>query len=576
MVQSSIIRPHRFFVFMGLLYGLAMIFITPPFQVPDEINHWYRAYQISTGQLLPEMQDNRLGGHLPYGVIEVTQPFLTLRGNMNAKTRFQTVKDQFLTGLLEDQTVFIDFPNTALYSPVSYLPQAIGILLARTLGLGPIIIFYTARIFTLWIWIAVIAYAIKVIPMYKWLMALLALLPMSVFINMSLSADMVTNTISFLLIACVLKFSFADSPFTLKRLSILLLLGITLASAKMVYTPLILLMLIIPGEKYVSKRFRWLVYMVLSLSAFGTAYFWSAIVNDAYIPYANYNPAFRDNLDLVKCGSIQEQMDFILSHNFYIVGVFFKSLWQTFDMYYEGYVGTFGWLDTRLPNWSILITYLVIMMASLFPIGEEAKMRTSQKIILFSVSLIAVSLILLSQHLTWDCVGSEIISTIQGRYFIPVFPLLFFCLRMNYAGSVRIIQGIVIVWVVFLLSLSVRKLYHRYYIDPIFEELSLYCGAESVIDQKFLKTSIPKVVLENADTRSTEKSRSGDYSLKLDVNNPYGFTYRTHDWSMGDVIQVSVWRFGEGGSIVISGDGGNQFYLGSSAYSEMDSSGWMK
>ena len=269
-------------------------------------------------------------------------------------------------------------------------------------------------------------------------------------------------------------------------------------------------------------------------------------------------------------------MDFILSHNFYIVKVFFKSLWHTFDMYYEGYVGTFGWLDTRLPNWSIMITYLVIMMVSLFPIGEETRMRRTQKLILLTVSLITVSSILLSQHLTWDCIGSEIIGTIQGRYFIPVFPLLFFCLRINYTAYGRIFQGILMVWVLFILSLSVRKIYHRYYIDPVFEELSLYCDAESVIDQKFMKTSIPNVVLENADTRSKEKSRSGTYSLKLDVNNPYGFTYRTYDRSMGDLIKVSVWRFGEGGNIVISGDGGNEFYPGSSTYSEIDSSGWMK
>ena len=216
------------------------------------------------------------------------------------------------------------------------------------------------------------------------------------------------------------------------------------------------------------------------------------------------------------------------------------------------------------------------MMVSLFPIGEETRMRRTQKLILLTVSLITVSSILLSQHLTWDCIGSEIIGTIQGRYFIPVFPLLFFCLRINYTAYGRIFQGILMVWVLFILSLSVRKIYHRYYIDPVFEELSLYCDAESVIDQKFMKTSIPNVVLENADTRSKEKSRSGTYSLKLDVNNPYGFTYRTYDRSMGDLIKVSVWRFGEGGNIVISGDGGNEFYLGSSTYSEIDSSGWMK
>jgi uncharacterized membrane protein len=375
--DNGFVRPHQFFVITAVLYGVAMILFTPPFQVPDEINHWYRAYQISTGKLLPEMQDSRLGGQVPNGIIEVTRPFLGLRWNTNAKTRFQTVRDQFVISLQENQPVFMDFPNSALYSPVSYLPQALGIFLARTFGFGPMIIFYTGRIFALLMWIVVVAFAIRIIPKYRWLVVLLALLPMSIFINMSLSADMVTNTISFLLIACVLRFSFDDSQVTLKRFFAILLLGIILASAKMVYTPLILLILIIPSQKFASERYRWFVYTGLFVTAFGTAFFWSSIINDAYISYENYHPGFRDHLDLVKCGGIHEQMDFIMSHNFYIAGVFFKSLWYTFDMYYEGYVGTFGWLDTRLPNWSILITYMVIIIASVFPVREGAETRNS-------------------------------------------------------------------------------------------------------------------------------------------------------------------------------------------------------
>jgi hypothetical protein len=34
---------------MGLLYAV----VTPPFQVPDEPNHFYRAYQVSSGEVSP-------------------------------------------------------------------------------------------------------------------------------------------------------------------------------------------------------------------------------------------------------------------------------------------------------------------------------------------------------------------------------------------------------------------------------------------------------------------------------------------------------------------------------------------
>jgi len=71
--------------------------------------------------------------------------------------------------------VFTDFPNTALYSPLCYAPQALAIFIGRTIGLNPLIIFYLARIAALACWIAALYVCIRIIPAYKWLLAMLAL-----------------------------------------------------------------------------------------------------------------------------------------------------------------------------------------------------------------------------------------------------------------------------------------------------------------------------------------------------------------------------------------------------------------
>ncbi|NJO92119.1 MAG: DUF2142 domain-containing protein [Chloroflexia bacterium] len=59
------ISPHAFFSFTAGFYGLLMILVTPPFQVADEFNHFYRSYQISTGQFLPLSENNRLIAEVP-------------------------------------------------------------------------------------------------------------------------------------------------------------------------------------------------------------------------------------------------------------------------------------------------------------------------------------------------------------------------------------------------------------------------------------------------------------------------------------------------------------------------------
>ena len=46
------LRPEAWFLLLGALFGSAMAVVTPPFQVPDEANHFNRAYSISQGEIV--------------------------------------------------------------------------------------------------------------------------------------------------------------------------------------------------------------------------------------------------------------------------------------------------------------------------------------------------------------------------------------------------------------------------------------------------------------------------------------------------------------------------------------------
>jgi hypothetical protein len=39
--------PASVFAWVALLIGALLVALTPPFQVPDEPNHFYRAYQVA-------------------------------------------------------------------------------------------------------------------------------------------------------------------------------------------------------------------------------------------------------------------------------------------------------------------------------------------------------------------------------------------------------------------------------------------------------------------------------------------------------------------------------------------------
>ena len=566
------ISAGTFFLGFALAFGFIMIIVTPPFQVPDEINHFYKAYQISDGQFISIKHDNRLGGYIPSSIVDFTNSFKGLK-SLNSRTSYRDIATQASTPLDKENLVFCDFPNTALYSPVSYIPQAIAISLLKLANCSPLVIFYGARIFTLLIWIMAIWLSIKITPDYKWLFAMLALLPMSLYINMSLSADVVTNIIAFLLVAFILRLCFKKQQINNKQFAILVSLGILIASAKIVYAPLLLLFLIIPTANFKNRKARFLKFTVLLTITGITALFWSSIINELYTPFFDYNSSFRTGLDLIKCANIHDQLDYILTHGIYIFNVFGKSLVESFDMYYSGYIGTFGWLQLKLSNWIIHLAYIITFGVAIID-KNEYSFNGKQKGIIGIAALATILLILLSQHLTWGCVGGDRIVTIQGRYFIPVFPILYL-LFSNRMQMLKVNSKVIITTFSFLLlSYScyiINERYFEYYADF---KTPILCNAEELKENRYFVTSSDKVLLENGNARTDERSLSGKYSIGLSENKQYGFGYKLYGLHVGDKIDIKVWRKGDAGKIILAGNGGKDFYETSDNVIETNNDGW--
>ncbi|MFZ4523267.1 MAG: DUF2142 domain-containing protein [Bacteroidales bacterium] len=567
------LRPEIYFIVFASFFGLIILLITPPFQAPDEINHFYRAYQISEGNFMAVKQNNRLGGDIPVSLVKITEPFLGLIGNMHAKTNYKIVFEQFSVPLNSKDLKFVDFPNTAMYSPVSYVPQAMSMFVLRTLKLPPLYIFYGARLFTLICWILILFFTIRAIPFYKWFYVFIALLPMSVFINMSLSADVVTNMLSFFLVVYILRLAYADMPFTKRNFLIIAFLTILLASAKLVYSPLIMLLFLLPRRNFLNKKAYYIQLISLFLIALGTVVFWLFRMDSSYLPYSIYNAGFRDSVTMTRDADMHKQMEYIFHHGFHLWYVFINSAVETFDMYFQGYIGTFGWLDTFLPMWFIYGSYVVLFFVALAGGSRNITIKPLHKSILFLSFIVLVCLILLSQHLTWDAVGCDIIYTIQGRYFIPVFPLLFMLLYNAKFSYPKIVIPLVIAFSFASLSFTSNALYNRYYNASEFKTVSINCDSETVDAGHGFKTNIPSVFLGNSNTQSREKAKSGAFSSKLTSKNQVGFTYPLRSCLRGDIINVGVWRFGTTGSIIISGEIAD-LYIGPIESVEKDSSGW--
>lgn len=423
----SKVLPERFFIFTALPFGLLIIFLTPPFQSPDEFNHFHKAWQISEGSFSSLKHDDRVGGYVPEGVVRFAQPYYNLRFNSESRTDLDQITRSSLVSLNSDSLVFVDFPNTALYSPVVYIPQALTICVLRSFETPPLFVYYCARIITLLFWITMVYFSIRIMPSFQWLFVILALLPQSLFTNASLSADVMTNGLSFLFIGWILQRAFVAPFFSWKDTVLLAFFSFLICSSKIVYTPLLLLVFIIPASKFSSAKHRVFQSGCAFIIAGITLLVWKFASLNVYTPYSSYNASFNSGIDLIRNADINLQMEYLTQNPFAVFKVFYYSLVGNAQSFSISYIGKLGWLDTPLPWWFVVLSWALILVAIF---GEKSKifLTRSHSILLLIAFLSSFFLLVLSQYLTWSEVGAPRVYILQGRYFFPIFPLLFIVL----------------------------------------------------------------------------------------------------------------------------------------------------
>ena len=144
------IRPEIVFAAIASLLGLACVIMTPPFHVADEAEHFFRIVQIVDGQIIGERRGYESGGLVPTALVDMRNYFLV--GDITGGViRWNRAKWAGLKPYLtqrEDMTrmTFQDFRGTTLYNPVVYLPQIVGVWLARALNLPPLWLVYAGRV----------------------------------------------------------------------------------------------------------------------------------------------------------------------------------------------------------------------------------------------------------------------------------------------------------------------------------------------------------------------------------------------------------------------------------------------
>lgn len=559
--------PVYFFLFVGLLFGGLFLLLTPPMQAPDEVSHYYRAYQLSEGQWSAQRHDRRVGGWMPRGVVDVVETFVPIRWKFSYTTRFADILAARQLPLRADERVFADFPNTALFPWVAYAPAAAGIALSRAFGAGPLVQFYAARLSSWLLWLGLGVLMLCALPHSRWLFAGVALLPMAVFVQVSISADVATNSLCWLFIALCLRYRCSEHPLRPRQLALLAVLLLLIASAKLVYSPLVLLLMLLPPTAYSRSWQRWAFPAIVGLLMVGLVAFWSAQMDRIYLPYPAYHPDYAPALHPVSLSNeadLHAQRDYVRSHVTELPGIFWRTLQATFPMYSRGLIGTFGWLEVVLPIGLILTAYSGLLIVALTDGHASRRLSLASRGWLALAFTGGLALLLLSQYLTWAPVGAPLMWALQGRYLLPLLPLLLLLFYNHHRRFRRLAAGVAITLSLILLSISAGFLYRRYFQHLGTEDIRVFTSIEEVYHGGLVYTDHTGVFIDCGLNRSQQYVRTGKWAIQLGPAE-FGCLLRFFAAEAGDRVGLSFWRYGSlGGEVVITAPGTELYTAGGS------------
>lgn len=418
--------PEHIFVIITIVFGLFISMYSSPFDIPDEDTHWIKAYAISTFQL---SSIDGLYAYLPSNV-ETFRDEIWNNDYCNISD-YHAIKD--ITDMGNGEK-FVSF-RTAGYNPLLQLAPAIGILTARIFTNSLIIQFLSGRIFNLLLYCGLVYLAIKRAPKHKWTLTMIGTLPMSLMLAASYSYDALIIASSMLLFSSYLKMKYSDSNVCKTDITIYMVAGSLLIISKMVYAPMVGLLLFVSDRKFQYHFEKYIIMGLTLIIGLGVYYVWgnfghlttylfhSDLVN-LYHTYIGSN----GTLNVPSGASVMgEVVSFIKNPIFYL-----RAFFATMGYYWKGYVVSavaisFG---LSISFETAVLVWVLIFIVNIFENADDHVnwLNNIYYLILFFGCVMLIFLALYS-YIPPEGAGqyySDYVrgAGIQGRYFIPCICLL--------------------------------------------------------------------------------------------------------------------------------------------------------
>ena len=404
-------------------FGLLCCFFTPIVNHVDELEHLTRSEITSQGVIFPDWIGDEMGIDRLYnassgeksdiynhGVGFKTIESIKFYSTFREKTMLQTHNDTdkinttpFIRGSAFEQNPFY-----------GYLPQGIGIFIAKLLDLNVIWILWLGRAFNLIFYACVVSLAVRKSPSLKVPLMIVACIPIAIYHAASVSIDAMIFALGLLAIAYFIYMCQSDeSSLDNKDILVYSIICLLLGLCKLPYLAFIFLLLFVPKANFRKYNIIPILLCILVIGAVGII--WSRYSTPALMH------SWRSNLNYVNS---TKQMDYLINNPPEIL-TFLKHTLTGGLSYILSELFNF---DYRYPEsfarYALITILLQIYLAiSLFAYPNEYRFDIKAKVGSLLVLLIIYFATFFIQLLTWANVGNMQVG-VHMRYFIPLFALI--------------------------------------------------------------------------------------------------------------------------------------------------------
>ena len=411
-------KPEKVFLVTGGMLALIYMLLLPPLSVPDEEVHLKQAYEY-TSRIMGREASKHGTVVMDKEDFHAMQMFETTP----SLPEYDRLKDEILKSGRESGT--IEIPHTDTRAPaVVYVPGMIGILLGRILGLNGILVIYLGRICSILFYLMTMYWFIRLANFARAAAFVIAVLPMTVQQCCSYSYDSVVIEFVFLYLALLFRLIYEKQAIKRSQIAAYALFMILLSVCKGgMYMPLCLLTLLIPADRFYGRKKK-IIFTGCMAAAAVAAFLTTALRNVLYV----VNPTAQQTADAYLAGEnygvaglLADPMEFIL--------LSVRTLFLSGSTFLENMFGSqLGWLDI---NVSRIVVYGMLLLTGLSILQMEnggsyssLSVTIRQKRMFLLVIALSAAMVFATMFISWTPRESTEIFGIQGRYFLPLLPLV--------------------------------------------------------------------------------------------------------------------------------------------------------